>query len=388
MGESRSKVSRRTKKSKHETAHPRGLFPEICMICKKKTLKVNKKSQPLTKIVTKTAEKTLREAANLRNDTEMLIEVRDTDLIAKEFQKHEKCYREYTRIVRKETLEEENLDEKVARGNYDVVLSIVKNNILEGQQCISMETLQTAYGIGVGSRQSRHKLKDRLQKTFGDKLIFLSQEFHSPVVFISKECLQTQTLLNTLQFSNKSIVKKSAFALRDVALKFIDDVADNPWPPTVESLNERASKIPELLKLFYIHLLSKPEQHHDVSERVNRLADSFSQDVVSAISKGKFISAKHASVGLGLHSITGQKFPITVLARLGHSITYDQVNQIETAQAELVQSFQSLNLSLPLQPATNGCKVSTAITKCLFLIQNITLRRYFTTKLSLKLYIR
>ena len=55
----------------------------------------------------------------------MLIEVRDTDLNAKEFQKHEKCYREYTRIVRKETLEEENLDEKVALGNYDVVLSIV-----------------------------------------------------------------------------------------------------------------------------------------------------------------------------------------------------------------------------------------------------------------------
>ena len=59
----------------------------------------------------------------------MLIEVRDTDLIAKEFQKHKKCYREYTMIVRKETLEEENLDEKVACGNYDVVLSIVKNNI-------------------------------------------------------------------------------------------------------------------------------------------------------------------------------------------------------------------------------------------------------------------
>ena len=69
----------------------------MCMICKKKALKVNKKSQPLTKIVTKTAEKTLREAANLKNDTEMVIEVRDTDLIAKEFQKHEKCYHEYTR---------------------------------------------------------------------------------------------------------------------------------------------------------------------------------------------------------------------------------------------------------------------------------------------------
>lgn len=363
MGESRDKVSRRSKElfSKQETAPPSRLFPDICMICKKKTLKVNQKAQPLTKIVTKTAEKALIEAATLNNDTKMLLEITDIDLIAKEFQKHEKCYRDYTRNKKTENVEG-NLDENFAHGNYDAVLSIVRDNILERQQCISMETLQTVYGIGVGSRQSRHKLKYRLQQTFEDRLIFLSQDYHSPAVVISKECLQTQTMSKTLQFRNKDIVKKSAFALRGIALKFIDDVADNPWPPTVDSLNERASTIPELLKLFYIYLLSKPEQHHKVSERVNRLADSFSQDVLSAISAGKFISAKHASVGLGLHSITGKKIPITILARLGHSITYDQVNQIETAQAELVQRFQSLNLNLPLQPTSDACRVSTITT--------------------------
>lgn len=360
MGGSSNKAHRSTRatSSIHETANPKQLFPDICMICKKKTLKVNQKCQPLTKIVTKTAEKALIDAASLKDDTEMLLEITGVDLIAKEFQKHEKCYRNYTRNKKEEKLQDETLDENVAHGNYDAVLSVVRDNILERQQCLSMETLQTVYGVGVGSRQSRHKLKCRLQKTFGDNLIFLSHEYHSPGVVISKECMQTQTLSKTLQFSNKNIVKKSALALRDVALKFIDDMAaDNCWPPTVESLNEKASKIPELLKLFYVHLLSKPELHHDVSERVNRLANSFSQDVVSAISMGKFISAKHASVGLGLHSVTGQKFPITVLARLGHSITYDQVNQIETAQAELVQKFQSLNLNLPIQPATEDCRV-------------------------------
>jgi hypothetical protein len=53
------------------------------MICKKKTLKVNQKSQHLTKIVTKTAENTLKQAASIRNDIEMLIEVWETDLIEK-----------------------------------------------------------------------------------------------------------------------------------------------------------------------------------------------------------------------------------------------------------------------------------------------------------------
>ena len=44
-------------------------------------------------------------------------------------------------------------------------------------------------------------------------------------------------------------MKKAMFALRGVAVKFIEDVTDNPWPPTIESLNERTSKIPKLLKL-------------------------------------------------------------------------------------------------------------------------------------------
>ena len=64
---------------------------------------------------------------------------------------------------------EEKLDDKFVRGDYDAVLSTVRENILEQQQCISKETLQTAYGIGVGSRQSWHKLKFRLQKTFPDR---------------------------------------------------------------------------------------------------------------------------------------------------------------------------------------------------------------------------
>ena len=92
-------------------------------------------------------------------------------------------------------------------------------------------------------------MKDRLQKTFEDKLIFHAQEYHSPVFVISKDFIQTQTLLNTLQFSNKSIVKKYisvCFERRSIKA-VIDDVADNPWPPTVESLNKKASKIPELL---------------------------------------------------------------------------------------------------------------------------------------------
>ena len=42
----------------------------------------------------------------------------------------------------------------------------------------------------------------------------------------------------------------------------------------------------------------------------------------------------------------------------GHSILYDTERDIVTVQAELVLNRQSMGLSLPLQPAAPGNKVS------------------------------
>ena len=67
--------------------------------------------------------------------------------------------------------------------------------------------------------------------------------------------------------------------------------------------------------------MSPKDSHHGVSERVDRLADSFSQDIVHTVSRRKFLTPKHTSLGLGLHSLTGQKLPIMILAKLVHSIS-------------------------------------------------------------------
>ena len=55
------------------------------MICKKKDIKIKGIRQSLSKIVTETAERTIKQAAVARNDLEMITAVTETDLIAKEF---------------------------------------------------------------------------------------------------------------------------------------------------------------------------------------------------------------------------------------------------------------------------------------------------------------
>ena len=41
----------------------------------------------------------IKEAAKVKNDEKLLIQIRDVDLIAKELQMHRICYIDYTRIV-------------------------------------------------------------------------------------------------------------------------------------------------------------------------------------------------------------------------------------------------------------------------------------------------
>ena len=104
-------------------------------------------------------------------------------------------------------MEEGHVDEESIRGNYEVVLYMVKDYILTDKQCISMETLQSAYGVGVGSRQSRHKLEEGLRKTFGDKILFLSHEYHSPNLVISKECPYTNFVKHPSRFNFQTKVQ-------------------------------------------------------------------------------------------------------------------------------------------------------------------------------------
>ena len=91
----------------------------------------------------------------------------------------------------------------------------------------------------------------------------------------------------------------------------------------------------------------------DDSEIVERLSLSYTRDLIHGVTRGKLITLKHFLVGMGLHSITGQKLPIQMLSRLGHSVDYNTVCEIETAQAEIPLQNAELN-PLKLKPATEG----------------------------------
>ena len=137
------------------------------MICKETTIKVAGKKQFPNAILTMNAENTMKEAAKARNDVGMLSAIGDKSLIVKEFKTHNKCYRDYTRIVFQDNKEDnQSVYEK---GNYDLVCEIVDFEIIQNHKCLSMDTLLESYGIGNEFEpQYQHKLKERLKKTYAE----------------------------------------------------------------------------------------------------------------------------------------------------------------------------------------------------------------------------
>ena len=110
------------------------------MICKKRGLKLKRSRQLQSEIVTRTSEKMLKEVVFVLNDKKMIIVVSETYLIDHQFQKHKKCYLNYTRIVRKCSSAAESTSEETCLRNrdYDSVLSLTDNDVF-ASQCLSVQ---------------------------------------------------------------------------------------------------------------------------------------------------------------------------------------------------------------------------------------------------------
>ena len=69
------------------------------MICKKHQIKVEHKFQLPKKLLTLDAANNIKKAAEMTEDEELLLQVTEADLVAKEFKRHDKCCRDYTRVL-------------------------------------------------------------------------------------------------------------------------------------------------------------------------------------------------------------------------------------------------------------------------------------------------
>lgn len=86
------------------------------------------------------------------------------------------------------------------------------------------------------------------------------------------------------------------------------------WPTSVEELEKREPT--KKLQDFLRNLLVGGERHHCIRERKIRVVQSLAGNIMYNKSNGQFITFKHCSLGLRIHSKTETKDSIVVLSRL------------------------------------------------------------------------
>jgi hypothetical protein len=143
-------------------------------------------------------------------------------------------------------------------------------------------------------------------------------------------------------------IQAAASYLREDITTHAENLQEMVWPPTIEQLSTEERKPPESVRKFYESILSCNNIN------ASRLADSFSQDLVHGVTKGKTIMEKHFLIGLGIHNLTGQRNVVEILNKFGHSVSYTMASEILTANAESCLEKSRLTSLLPLYPLNAG----------------------------------
>ncbi len=111
----------------------------------------------------------------MKEDEQLLLHVREVDLIAKEFMMHKPCYNNYVRqLMKMADDEEEGFEYQREVGDFNAVKEVIQRAILLKNQAISLIALHRLYKVGYGyqfERSYRAKLKKRIMDEFDDALI-------------------------------------------------------------------------------------------------------------------------------------------------------------------------------------------------------------------------
>ena len=129
------------------------------------------------------------------------------------------------------------------------------------------------------------------------------------------------------------------------------DAPLSSWPPIQEEVDYHHVKILKLFKLLMNSLISKS---YPVAARVERLSNSLGQDIIYNMGNGKIKTIKHVQLGIATKRKTGPRLMLDSLNHLGYSVSYGEVNNVETSFAELNVKNQSNQLFVPnnVQPSS------------------------------------
>ena len=232
------------------------------------------------------------------------------------------------------------------KGTFDAVKDYIIKHIMRDAKAVSMSVLHELYGLSVGDSRYCYNLKRKIEEHFPTQICFVTAKVNNPEVVISNEVFK-----NTIYHSinrNTTIEEAASLIREDIKEQCTLETEKNCWPPKLSELQQLP--VPDSVKLFFQTLLATEKHGTSSSEKSSRLIKSFAADMISNVSNGSILTAKHFLLAVGLHSITGMKQIIQILHKMGHCMSCSNTCEIETAMAESTLARIKQSNILPLLP--------------------------------------
>ena len=300
-----SSVKRR-RVSQHSASTPSRLLPaDKCLFCDKGRIRKSGKEEHLVKCVTKTAEGSIKRAAETKQDEFIVLKIKDIDLVAKEAHYHASCRKSYTRseerhdVPKKEELGGQADVEAAHKAAFENLCEHVNASIISGGNVERMSMLRERYLTSIlhnnpdcyNPDYKTDKLKSKLVKRFGSSIQFWQPNYKSELVYASDitKGEAIEVAFEAAASETKRLQEAASILRRAIQVAYAE-AEEMPWPPSADFLVSDNVRRPSCLEKFLECLLSVKS---DSSENRQRLVTSFAQDICKAVTNGKWTLPKH-----------------------------------------------------------------------------------------------
>lgn len=326
--------------SSHVSSNTRGVLGEECIFCLQKRKRKLQKNEPLSQCLTIDGSESILRAARIKNDGRII--ALGEDLMAKEAKYHNSCRRDYVRQDFSE--ERETSNRKKHAEAFQNVAMFLENEIIKKKTPMLASVILALYTeefLAIGGtrddidRYTSQSLISKVKERFEDILVDKQSNKSGNVVFHSSMTSAEAFAMVTESNAQVEDIRCAAMTLRTEILAMPQ--SKTPSPTSVHTLKESSSTIPDLTLLFFRTLFGglqpEPGLHNTSRDMVERKALASASDAVFNCTRGTVRPWKHQSLGLGLATLTGSKQVLTILNRLGHCVSYDEVKRLETEMA-------------------------------------------------------
>ena len=270
--------------------------------------------------------------------------------MAAEAHYHRSCYRGYTRqkeLSAEECSQSSSEYATVESKAYEMIEKYIRD-LLENPKVIKLTNLTEKLvsqmknlGIQEVKESTKKHLRRKLEATFGDLLQFETiDEGKKQLIVIPSTLSRLQLARENIALNDKLALsekcRKESLHLTKAALIIRSSIkskeTEMSWPPKPSELHQSSINLPDSLTLFLHTLLTgSADPTHESSPRIQRLINSYGQDLVFGVSSGTHKTPKHVLLPYAIKSLTNNVELIQIINRCGHGVSYTQLEEIDTA---------------------------------------------------------